>query len=208
MLEITLTKTLYFEMDPEKIPAVREFDDERHSKYRELFIEIPGYPEVKTIIMEAEYMAHNLAMYFLHLNGHLEEREDLTSDRAKAVIYTFFKTYKPEYFIDDLPEDLSDISILDCFDTAKLPDYRPKYAFDGIVMLEDIRNGKVKMDDPNMPSFPGARVLDERKKKDNRPMYVSDKENFTQFNGDDDDFQKKMDELKKQFDISSLTSNN
>lgn len=207
MLEITLMKTLYNEMDPDKIAAVHEFDDERHSKYRELFIDVPGFPDIKTMIMEMEYLSHNATMYYLHFNGNLEEKADIHTDAAKAVILTFFKTYQPSFFLEDLPEDISDISILDCFDVAKIPDYRPKYAFPGIVMLEDIKNGKVKLNDPAMPSFPGLRMFGENKKKDNRPAYVSNSEKFTQFNGDNDDFQKKMDELKKQFDIDSLMGN-
>lgn len=205
MLEITLLKSLYLEMDPEKIKEVKEFDNNDTSKYHQLAIEVPGYPEIWAITSEVEYLAYNATMYYFHYNDELDTRADITTPKAKAAILAFFQKYKPEFLLEELPEEGT---ILDCFQIDKIPDYRPKYAFPGIVMYEDIKNGTYKDPRGSMPSFPGLRMLNKEddKEKDNRPVTVSDKDEVTQFDGNVDDFQKKMEELKKQFDIASILS--
>ena len=203
MLEVTLMKSLYHEMDPKTIKEVREFDHEGASKYRELAIEVADYPQIQTITSEVRYMAYGSALYYIHFNGDLTVDEEITNDMVKSAILTFFKKYKPEYLLEELPLEGS---VLDCFDADKIPDYRPKYAFPGLIMYEDIKNGTYEDPRGNKPTFPGLRMLagNVEEKKDDRPVNVSNDAEFTKFDGNKDDFQKKMEELKAQFDISSI----
>ena len=182
MLEITLLKTLFHELSEDKIPEVRTFDNNDASKYHELKLQVPGFPEMKTLTVEARYGSHNSTMYYVHANGNLEIDEDIHVPAIKAAIYTFFQTYKPEFFIDELPEDISDLSILECFDVAKIPDYRPKYAFPGLRML---MGGYSEEHD------------------DSKPAFVSNDQQLTEFE-DKEDFNQKMEALKKQFNIDAL----
>ena len=206
MLEITLMKTLYHEMDEEKIKEIKVFDNNDASKFHELAVEIPGYPEIHTMTSEVHYMAYGVAMYYLHINGDLETREDIEDEKAKACIYHFFKTYKPDFLKEDLPEDISGLSILDCFNVDIIPDYRPKYAFPGLVMYEDIKSGKAKLPDRSKPSFPGLRLLGgaAEEKIDDRPAYISNKENYVKLDGNQDETAKKLEELKAMFNVDAL----
>ena len=206
MLEITLLKTLFHEMDQDKIKEVRVYDNGEASKYHELTFELPGFPDFKTLTSEVHYMSYGSALYHVHVNGNLSENADIHDPMVKAAIYHFFKTYQPEFFLENLPNDISDLSILDCFDVAKIPDYRPKYAFPGIVMLEDIKNGTAKLADSKKPTFPGLRMLmggTMEETEEGRPTYVSKDQNLTEFKGEED-FNKKMEELKKQFSVEAL----
>ena len=206
MLEITLLKTLFHEIDPENIPQARIYDNNDASKYHEIEIDVPDYPDMKILTAEARYGSHNSTMYYVHANGNLDIDEDIHVPAVKAAIYHFFKTYRPEFFLDDLPEDISDLSILECFDVAKIPDYRPKYAFPGIVTMEDIRSGKAKMNDSNKPTFPGLRMLmggSAEEHDDSKPAFVSNDQKLTEFENKED-FNAKMEALKKQFNIDAL----
>ena len=202
MLEITLMKTLYHEMDEEKIKEIETFTNDDASKFHKLSMKLPEYPELQSITVEVRYMAYGVAMYYLHINDNLEVDEDINQPMAKAAILNFFQNYCPSFVKPDLPEDLSEVSVLDCFDPDRMPDYRPKHAFPGLVLYEDMKKGKVKAQDGTIPSFPGIRMLNQEKKPDDRPAYVSSKENYTEFNGDQDEFQKKMEELKAQFKVT------
>lgn len=206
MLEITLLKTLFHEMDKDKIDQIRIFDNEDASKYHELSMDVPGFPEIKTLTAEARFGSHNSTMYYVHINGDLANNADIQDPFVKAAIYHFFKTYQPGFFKEDLPEDIRGISILDCFDIAKIPDYRPKYAFPGIVMMEDIKNGTAKANDRNKPSFPGLRMLmggSLEESDESKPAFVSKDQKLTEFENKDD-FDAKMEALKKQFNIDAL----
>ena len=206
MLEITLLKTLFHEMDEDKIKEVRVFDDENASKYHELDMEVPGFPEFKTLTSNVTYMAYGSAMYYVHMNGDLENNADIHSPVMKAAIYHFFKTYRPEFLKQDLPEDISELSILDCFDIASIPDYRPKYAFPGIVMLEDMKNGTYKGADKDKPTFPGLRMLmggSAEERDESKPAFFTKNQEVTEFK-DKDDFAQTMEELKKQFSIELM----
>ena len=206
MLEITLLKTLFHEMDPDKIPAVRVYDNDNASKYHELDLDVPGFPDMQTLTLEARYGSHNSTMYYVHANKNLAIDEDIHVPAVKAAIYHFFKTYQPDFFADDLPEDISDLSILECFDVAKIPDYRPKYAFPGIVMMEDIKNGTAKAVDKNKPTFPGLRMLmggSAEERKEGEPAFLAKDQKLTTFE-DKEDFDAKMEALKKQFNIDAL----
>ncbi|MDO4556817.1 MAG: hypothetical protein Q4B70_17025 [Lachnospiraceae bacterium] len=205
MLEITLMKSLYHEMNPEKIPNVTETTNEDASRFRTLAIHLPAYPKLKTFTAEVRYMAYGSAMYYLHFNDNLEIEEDIQSPMAKDVILHFYTTYQPSYLKEDLPEDFSSICVLDCFDVAKIPDYRPKYAFPGLVLYEDMKNGNYKAVDGSMPTFPGIRMLNQDRNstdpENEKPAYIAKDENYTKFDGNNDEFQNKLEELKKQFEL-------
>lgn len=203
MLEITLMKSLFHEMDEDKIKEVETFTNDDASKFHKLAMKLPEYPELTSITVEVRYMAYGVAMYYLHLNDHLEIDEDIQTPVAKASILHFFRTYCPSFVKSDLPEDLSEISILDCFRVEEIPDYRPKHAFPGLVLYEDMKNGKRKAGDNSMPSFPGIRMLHKENKEDHKPAYISEKEEYTEFHGNHDEFQKKMEELKAQFKVTT-----
>lgn len=204
MLEITLLKTLYNEMNPGTITEVKKFDNQDASVYHQIPLTLPDYPEIQTMTCEIRYLSHNGTMYYLHFNEDLDTEEDIKTPRAKAAILAFFQTYKPEFLLPKLPKEGT---ILDCFDIDKIPDYRPKYAFPGLVLYEDLKNGTLPTESSGLPSFPGIRMLRSEEKEEGRPVTVSSKDNVTQFNGNNDDFQKKMEELKKQFDIDAILRN-
>lgn len=201
MFEITLMKSLYHEMDQERIPEVEAFTDGGDASYRRLPLKLPEYPGLKSMTSEVRHMAYGVAMYYLHLNDNLKVDEDIDSPLAKAAILHFFSTYQPSFFKKDLPGDLSRLSVLDCFDVDRIPDYRPKYAFPGLVTLEDIRNGKVKEKD--MPTFPGIRMLRQGigENGDETPAFVSEQEEYTRFHGDPDKVMDKLEELKQKFKV-------
>ena len=201
MLEITLMKSLYHEMNPDLISEAKETtnDEALASRFRILPLYLPEYPKLHSFAAEVRYLAYGGATYHLHFNDRLSEDVDIHSEEAKAVLLYFFRTYKPDYFKADLPEDLNDTDILDCFDAGLIPDYRPKYAFPGIVMFEDIKNGKVKAADGSVPSFPGLRMLNKKEDKEEKPAFLSECDNYTEFSGDNDKFQEKLEALKKQF---------
>lgn len=202
MLAITLLKSLYHEMDVEKIPDVEVFTNEDASKYHKLAFEVPDYPDIRSITAEVRYMAYGIAMYYLHLNEDLDTDCDIESPEAKAALLSFFRTYQPSFVKPDLPEDLSDISTLDCFLADQIPDYRPPYAFPGLILYDDLKSGKVKADGSTLPSFPGLRLLNQD--ADNqKPAYISNQESYTEFHGNEDDFQKKLEELKLQFKVTT-----
>lgn len=202
MLEITLMKSLYHEMNEDNIKEVETFTNNDASKFHKLAMKLPEYPELESITVEVHYMAYGSAMYYLHMNDNLEVNEDINQPMAKAAILHFFRTYQPSFIKPDLPEDLSEISILNCFQVEEIPDYRPKYAFPGLILYEDMKNGTIKTADGSAPSFPGLRILNQEKPEDDRPAYVSSNETYTKFDGNQDDFQKKMEELKAKFQIT------
>lgn len=202
MLEITLMKSLYHEMDTDKIPEVEEFTNDDASRFRKLPFKLPEFPELQSITAEVRYLAYGAAMYYLHINDRLDIDEDINQPMAKAILIHFFKTYQPAFFKKDLPEDLSEIPVLDCFDPDPIPDYRPAYAFPGLILYEDLKNGKVKTVDGSMPTFPGIRMLNQEEKENDKPAYIAKDEEYTEFHGDNDEFQKKLEELKLKFPMN------
>ena len=201
MLEITLMKSMYNEMDPDKIKEVEVLTNDNDAKYHKLNMSLPDYPQLQSITVEVQYKAYGIAMYYLHINDQLDVQEDIQTPMAKAAILHFFSTYQPDFIKPDLPADLSEVSILDCFEPDKIPDYRPKHAFPGLVLFEDIEKGNLKPTDSSMPTFPGLRMLNKDSEEDSRPAYIAKGENYTEFHGDNDEFQKELEKLKLQFQI-------
>ena len=90
MLEITLMKSMYHEMDPDKIKEVEVFTNDNDAKYHKLNMSLPDYPQLQSITVEVQYKAYGIAMYYLHINDQLDVQEDIQTPMAKAAILHFF----------------------------------------------------------------------------------------------------------------------
>ena len=193
MFEFSLLKSLFFEMDKYKMEGITQ-EKKGKSIYRTKEVHYADAPQITSITSEERILPY-VDRYYFYVN---EERmpADLKRPEVKQVIYEFYKEHFPEYLKDGIPEDLTDVNILDCFEVFNMPDYRPKHAFPGLVTLEDIRNGNVHDEDKPRFSFPGLELYAGR--KDGKPS-VADYEGYTAFHGDRESAQSKIDEMKKQF---------
>lgn len=193
MFEFSLLKSLFFEMDKYKMEGITQ-EKKGKSTYRTKEVHYANVPEITSITSEERILPY-VDRYYFYVN---EERmpADLKRPEVKQVIYEFYKEHFPEYLKDGIPEDLTDVNILDCFEVFNMPDYRPKHAFPGLVTLEDIRNGNVHDEDKPRFSFPGLELYAGR--KDGKPS-VADYEGYTAFHGDRESAQSKINEMKKQF---------
>ena len=138
--------------------------------------------------------------YYLFINDERVDT-DIRDPKVKQVIYEFYKQYHPEYLKENLPDDMTDVDILDCFEVFKMPDYRPKHAFPGLVTLEDIRNGNVHDEDKPKFAFPGLELYSKRDAsgdEEEKPMVASYK-GYTAFDGDREQAKNKIEQLKSQF---------
>ena len=126
--------------------------------------------------------------------------------KSRITVPVYLRNCRNQFLKEDLPEDITDLSILDCFNVDIIPDYRPKYAFPGLVMYEDIKSGKAKLPDRSKPAFPGLRLLggEAEEKIDDRPAYISNKENYVKLDGNQDETAKKLEELKAMFNVDAL----
>ena len=193
MFEFSLLKSLFFEMDKYKMEGITQTKKGK-STYRTKQVHYADAPQITSITSEERILPY-LDRYYFYVN---EERmpADLKRPEVKRVIYEFYKEHFPNYLKDGIPEDLTDVNILDCFEVFNMPDYRPKHAFPGLVTLKDIRNGNVHDEDKPRHSFPGLELFSGR--KDGKPS-VSDYEGYTAFDGDRESAQNKIDAMKKQF---------
>ena len=138
--------------------------------------------------------------YYLFINDERVDT-DIRDPKVKQVIYEFYKQHHPEYLKENLPDDMTDVDILDCFEVFKMPDYRPKHAFPGLVTLEDIRNGNIHDEDKPKFAFPGLELYSNRdasEDEEEKPMVASYK-GYTAFDGDREQAKDKIEQLKSQF---------
>lgn len=196
MFEFTLLKSLFFEMDKYEMEGVKERKSGK-STFRRLEVSYESVPEITCIISE-ERILPMVDRYYLYVNDE-KQPVDPKEMPYKQVIYEFFKDHFPHYLKADLPEDMTDVNILEAFEVWKMPDYRPKLAFPDIVTLEDIRNGNVRDDDKPKHSFPGLEFLGGYKKEDPDAPTWSTFEGYTEFQGDQKAAQNKIDLMKQQF---------
>ena len=203
MFEFSLLKSLFFEMDKYKMEGVTQTKKGK-STYRSMEVCYDNVPEIHKITAEERILPY-LDRYYFYVN---DERvsADLKRPEVKQVIYEFYKEHFPTYLKEGIPEDLTDVNILECFEVFNMPDYRPKHAFPGLVTLEDIRSGKVHDEDKPKYSFPGLELFTGRKREDGKPS-VADFEGYTAFDGDRESAKNKIDEMKKKF-ASQLDSLN
>ena len=140
MLKFTLLKQFYYAFDPDDIPEVRERrgGDIYHRTLNVDHLNLPGIHEVTA----QERFLPKSQLYRIYINDEREEA-DINELRVKELILAFFRYYHPDYLKEDLPDDLSDTDILDCFEVDRMPGYNSrKYAYRELITLEDIRSGK------------------------------------------------------------------
>lgn len=195
MFEFSLLKSLFFELDKYEFNGVEE-TKEGNSTFRRIEVRYPNAASVTSITAE-ERILPMVDRYYLYINDE-KSAADVKEGDAKQAVYEFYKEHFPQYLKEDLPDILGDLNILECFNVYKMPDYRPKHAFPGLILLDDIRSGKVRPDE-RVATFPG---LDLIKKDDGKPA-VAEYEGYTAFSEDKEEARKevkdKLEMMKKQF---------
>ena len=186
MFEFTLLKSLFFEMDKYKMEGVTETKDQQITS-RRMEVSYDRVPQIHSITAQ-ERILPMVDRYYFFVNDEPLPAE-LSRVEVRQVIYEFYKEHFPQYLKKDLPDDMTDVNILDCFEVFRTPDYRPKHAFPGLVTLEDIRNGNVHDEDLPKHSFPGLRLLTGSEKEalsKEKPM-ASTYDGYTAFDAEDTD---------------------
>lgn len=174
MYEFTLLKSMFFELDKYKIESVTQTQEGQRTFHR-LEVSYDSVPEVTSITAEERILPY-VDRYYLFINDERVET-DIRDPKVKQVIYEFYKQYHPEYLKEDLPDDMTDVDILECFDVFKMPDYRPEHAFPGLVTLEDLKNGNVHDEDKPKFAFPGLELYSKGDASDeDKPMVASFKD--------------------------------
>lgn len=196
MFEFTLLKSLFFELDRHKMEGVVQTKEKQITR-RRLEVHYDSVPEVTSFTAEERILPY-VDRYYFYINDEPIPAE-LKEPAVKQVIYEFYKEHFPEYLKEGLSDDMSEQNILDCFEVFKMPDYRPKHAFPGIVTMEDIRNGNVHDDDKPQFSFPGLELYQKRDENGEEQPMAASYEGYTAFDGDREGAQNKIDELKQQF---------
>lgn len=203
MFEFSLFKSLFFEMDKFKMDGITETKEGQKTS-RRLEVSYPSCPEITSITAQERILAY-VDRYYFFVNDEALPAE-LDRPEVKQVIYEFYKEKFPSYLKADLPEDMTDVNILECFEVFNMPDYRPKHAFPGLVTLEDLRNGNVHFDKPQH-SFPGLELFSSKSKsilaQQGKPA-AAEWKGYTEFDAEDTDKAReqvndKLEAMKKQF---------
>ena len=154
MIKITLLKTLFYELDPEKIEIV-ELNHYKERIFHRIEKSFDSIPEIKSVTVEERYLPYSV-LYYLTVNDE-PEPVDLIGDISLWIL-EFVKEYQPDFLRPDLQEYLNHnpLDILQCFNVGKIPAYRRRFAYSDLTMttMEDIRNGNVKKDE-RRATFPG-----------------------------------------------------
>ena len=172
MYEFTLLKSMFFELDKYKIEGVTQTQEGQRTFHR-LEVSYDSVPEVTSITAEERILPY-VDRYYLFINDERVET-DIRDPKVKQVIYEFYKQYHPEYLKEDLPDDMTDVDILECFDVFKMPDYRPEHAFPGLELYS--KGDASDEDKPMVASFKG----------------------YTSFDGNREQAKDKIEQLKSQF---------
>mgnify|MGYP004466873489 FL=1 len=196
MYEFTLLKSMFFELDKYEIEGVTQTQEGQRT-FRRLEVSYDSVPEVTSITAEERILPY-VDRYYLFINDERVET-DIRDPKIKQVIYEFYKQYHPEYLKADLPDDMTDVNILDCFEVFNMPDYRPKHAFPGVVTIEDIRNGKVRDEDRPKFAFPGLELYSKKDESEEEKPMVASFKGYTAFDGDQEQAKNKIEQLKSQF---------
>lgn len=203
MFEFSLFKSLFFEMDKYKMDGITETKEGQKTS-RRLEVSYPSVPNITSITSQERILPY-VDRYYFFVNDEAMPAE-LSERDVKQVIYEFFKEHCPHYLKADVPEEMEDVNILECFEVFNMPDYRPKHAFPGLVTLEDIRNGNVHDDKP-MYAFPGLELFSSKSKellKEQGGTTASTWKGYTAFDTEDadkarDQVNDKLAAMKKQF---------
>lgn len=202
MFEFSLLKSLFFELDKYKMDGATE-EKEGMSTFRTINIHYASVPEITSITAE-ERILPMVDRYYIYVNG--EDRPtELRDEKVSQAVYEFYKDHFPSYLKEGLPDILGELNILECFQVYNMPDYRPKHAFPGLIKLEDIRNGNVKLDE-RFATFPGiARVKPGEMGKPS----IADYKGYQAFDEDEEKAREqvndRLEEMKKSF-ASELAS--
>ena len=172
MYEFTLLKSMFFELDKYKIEGVTQTQEGQRTFHR-LEVSYDSVSGVTSIAAEERILPY-VDRYYLFINDERVET-DIRDPKVKQVIYEFYKQYHPEYLKEDLPDDMTDVDILECFDVFKMPDYRPEHAFPGLELYS--KGDASDEDKPMVASFKG----------------------YTSFDGDREQAKDKIEQLKSQF---------
>ncbi|MDO5145604.1 MAG: hypothetical protein Q4D60_01230 [Eubacteriales bacterium] len=195
MFEFTLLKSLFFELDRHKMKGASQIK-KKNSTYRRIEIHYDKAPGITSLTAEERILPY-LDRYYLYVNDE-KISADLGNLEVKQAIYEFYREHFPTYLKEDLPEDLTHVNLLDCFEVFHMPDYRPKHAFPGLITLEDLRNGNIHDEDKPRFSFPGLELLGGSGRKPGVPA-AAEFEGYTAFDGDRDSARNKIDEMKKKY---------
>lgn len=196
MFEFSLFKSLFFELDKYKIEGVIQTKDGQKT-FRRLEVSYDNVPEITSITAEERILPY-VDRYYFFVNDEKMPAE-LTRPEVKQVIYEFYREHFPQYLKKDIPEDLTDVNILDCFEVFNMPDYRPQQAFPGIVTMKDIKEGNVHDEDLPKFAFPGLELYKGGKNREEEEPMVASYDGYTSFDGNRDEAQNKIEELKGKF---------
>ena len=213
MYLFSLMKSLYFELDKYKMEGVDEWESGK-STFRRKEVSYPACPDISSFTMELRILPY-LDRYYLFINDSKREA-NVRDPQVKQLIYEFYHEHFPEYLKEDIPKDLRGVDILDCFEVFKMPSYRPKYAYPGLVTIEDLRAGNVHDESP-LHSYPGLEfvgkykedkirqrpalgglemILANRSNRDPDKPTWSDFEGYEEFNGDQNKAISKIEQMK------------
>ncbi len=190
MIEHSLLQSIYCELDREKMDGATELK-EKDKTFRRMEVHYESVPQITAFTAEERELPY-LTRYYLYVND--EKRPaNLKRPEVKQVIYEFYHDHFPNYLKPDLPEDLGEVDILDCFNVFAMPDYRPEHAFPGLITMEEVRSGRGQKDD-RAATFPGLELFGSRR-ADGVPA-AADFEGYTAFGGDRESAKNKLDEMK------------
>ena len=163
MLKFTLLKNLYYELDPNKMPGVKEvFSGDNH--YRTLELVLEDALEITSMTMIERYMPYS-TLYYLHLNGNRQAAQ-IEDPEVRIFLAAFYRHYFPHYLVENAPQDAKEIAstdILTMLDPDKMPGYQNRHALRELVTLDEIRNGKTGDEHKTGARFPGLRFADKYK---------------------------------------------
>ena len=231
MYLFSLMKSLYFELDKYKMDDVDEWQEGK-STFRRKEVSYPNVPDIQSFTMELRILPY-LDRYYMFVNdGRVEV--NVRDAQIKQLIYEFYHEHFPDYLKEDIPDDLTGVDILDCFEVFKMPSYRPEYAFPGLVKLDDLRAGKVHDESP-LHAYPGLdfvgkykeekirqrpalggldMILANRRQRDPDKPTWSDFEGYEEFGGDQNKAISKIEQMKalyapamKGFNVDEIIKN-
>ena len=140
MLKFTLMKQIYYAFDPRDIPEVLE-KRAADIYQRKLNVDHLGLEGIHEVTAQERYLPYS-QLYRFYINDEKEEA-DITEPRVKEFVLAFFRYYHPEYLKDNLPEDVGEVNLLDCFEADRMPGYHDRrYAYNDLITMEEIRKGR------------------------------------------------------------------
>ncbi len=169
MLQFTLMKNLYFELNPDKMKGAREkWRGDVH--FRSLPLDLPEAPEFTELTAEERYVPYG-TLYYFYINDDRRHAE-LTDPRTKRFLLAFYRHHFPDYLkeeyrkdfplddSDESREKLASLDILDCFEVDHMPGYNQGYAYREILTVKDLRAGKTGDEHKTRTAFPGMTFTD------------------------------------------------